>query len=283
MPLPPRHPATANYLPLVRAVSRGLRERGGVREGDHLVIACSGGADSVALLRALHLLHSRRKWNLSLTVAHVQHHLRPPEAAEGDAVFVAALAERLGLPYRRRDIRPGGEPGNVEANARELRYAALAETAREVGAGFVVTAHHADDQLETLLMAILRGTTAKGLRGIAWQRPLGDASSGGGARSGGEADSGGVVTSGGVMLLRPMLGATHDDAVALLEHLDQPWREDATNSDRSRTRARLRHEVLPVLRELRPSVARKAVELGDSLREGIESPRGQGAKEGKNP
>ncbi|MEM7627582.1 MAG: tRNA lysidine(34) synthetase TilS [Planctomycetota bacterium] len=238
------NPDAPSYLPLVRAVVHGLRHRGGVREGDHVLVACSGGADSVALLRSLHLLHRRRKWNLSLTVAHVQHHLRPEEAAEGDAAFVAALAEQLELPHRRRDIAPGSDAGNTEANAREHRYASLAEIAREIGAGFVATAHHADDQLETLLMAILRGTTAKGLRGIAWRRPLADS----------------------VTLIRPMLGATHADAVALLDHLGQPWREDATNLDRSRTRARLRHEVLPVLRELRPSVARKAVELSDALR-----------------
>ena len=239
------NPAAPSYLPLVRSLSHGLRHRVGVREGDHLIVACSGGADSVALLRALHLLHDRRKWNLSLTVAHIQHHLRPPEDAEGDAAFVEALAERMGLKYARRDITPGEAAGNVEANAREQRYAALAEVARQVGAGFVATAHHADDQLETLLMAILRGTTAKGLRGIAWHRPLDEQ----------------------VTLIRPMLNATHADAVEFLESLDQPWREDATNLDKSRTRARLRHDVLPVLRELRPSVARKAVEFSESLQQ----------------
>ncbi|MEO0515091.1 MAG: tRNA lysidine(34) synthetase TilS [Planctomycetota bacterium] len=239
-----QNPDTPSYWPLVRGVAHGLRHRGGMREGSHVVVACSGGADSVALVRAMHLLYRRRKWNLTLTVAHVQHHLRPPEAAEGDAGFVEALATQLGLGYARRDIAPGESAGNVEANAREQRYAALTDIAAEVGAGFVATAHHADDQLETLLMAILRGTTAKGLRGIAWQRPLSE----------------------NVMLIRPMLGATHAEAIALLDHLGQPWREDATNTDRSRTRARLRHEVLPVLRELRPSVARKAVELGDALR-----------------
>lgn len=235
----------AHYQPIVRALSRGLRRHGGVREGDHVVVACSGGADSVALLRGLDLLRCRRKWNLRLTVAHVQHHLRPPEAAEADAAFVDRLARDLGLPYERRDVRPGDLKGNVEANAREARYAALVEIAREAGAGFVATAHHADDQLETVLMALLRGTTAKGLRGIARTRPLSD----------------------GVALIRPLLDATHDEALALLKDMGQDWREDATNQDPSRTRARLRQEVLPVLRSLRPSVARKAVELGDALRE----------------
>ena len=243
------HPHAPSYWPLVRAVAHGLRHRGGVQEGDSVLVACSGGADSVALLRAMHLLRGRRKWNLKLTVAHVQHHLRPDDEAEGDAAFVAALADQLGLACVRRDITPGESAGNVEANAREQRYAALNAMAAEVGAGFVATAHHADDQLETLLMAILRGTTAKGLRGIAWQRPLDD------------------EVTGGVTVIRPMLGTTHAEAIDFLHRLEQPWREDQTNLDRSRTRARLRQEVLPVLRELRPSVARKAVELGDVLRD----------------
>ncbi|MEM8739170.1 MAG: tRNA lysidine(34) synthetase TilS [Planctomycetota bacterium] len=239
-----QNPRAPSYLPLVRAVAYGLRHRAAVPEGGHLLVACSGGADSVALLRALGLLHRRRKWNLTLSVAHVQHHLRPPDAAEGDAASVEHLAEQLGLAYHRRDIAPGDTPGNTEANAREQRYAALHQIARDIHAPFVATAHHADDQLETLLMAILRGTTAKGLRGIAWTRPLGPR----------------------VQLIRPMLGATRAEAVELLEHLGQSWREDATNRDPSRTRARLRHEVLPVLRELRPSVARKALELSEALR-----------------
>lgn len=231
-----------SYAPLVREVARALRRRCGVGEGDAVMVACSGGADSVALLRALARLASRRTWRLHLSVAHIQHHLR--QDAEGDARFVADLAESLGLAFYRGDLQLHDEPGNVEANARRQRYAALQSLAQDANARFVATAHHGDDQLETVLMALLRGTTARGLRGIAWQRPL----------------------SSNVQLIRPMLGCTHDQATALLAQLDQPWREDATNTDRSRTRARLRHEVLPVLRDLRPSVARKVLEMSDSLR-----------------
>ena len=243
-PSPPASDAAPQYSPLVRAVVHGLRRRCAVPAEAHIVVACSGGADSVALLRALDLLRGRRTWRLRLTVAHVQHHLRPAEEAEGDAAFVEALAGQLGLAFVRRDIAPAEEAGNVEASARRQRYAVLAEMAEQVGASFVATAHHADDHLETILMALLRGTTVKGLRGIAWRRRLPE----------------------GAVLIRPMLGATRAEAEAVLKQLDQPWREDATNQDRRRTRARLRHEVLPVLRELRPSVARKALELSDSLR-----------------
>lgn len=237
--------ADARYSPLVRALAHGLRRRCGVGEGDRLLVACSGGADSVALLRALHLLHDRRRWSLSLQVAHVHHHMRSAEQSDADAAFVQALAERLQLPYHRRDIHPARLPGNAEANARDQRYAALADIAKAAETPFVVTAHHADDQLETVLMAMLRGTSVKGLRGIAWRRSLCD----------------------GVSLIRPMLAGTHEQALQLLGHLDQPWREDHTNDDLTRTRARLRHEVLPVLRDIRPSVANKVVELTDRLRD----------------
>lgn len=231
------------YHPLVKAVARALRQRCGVAEGAHVVVAVSGGADSVALLRAMHHLSHRRKWRLHLTVGHVDHGLRDASAA--DAAFVVALAASLKLTCDVRKVDLARDAPNLEAVAREMRYDALSAMAQRAGATFVATAHHADDQLETLLMAMLRGTTVKGLRGIAWQRPLVD----------------------GVTLVRPMLRATHELAMDYLRKLDQPWREDHTNTDAARTRARLRRDVLPVLRELRPGVALKAVELSEHARD----------------
>ncbi|MFK7789287.1 MAG: tRNA lysidine(34) synthetase TilS, partial [Phycisphaeraceae bacterium] len=162
MPNPPAH-----YHPLVRSVARALRERCDVEPSSAIVVACSGGADSVALLRALAMLAPRRKWQLRVIVGHINHHLR--NEADDDAAFVEALAGVLSLPFARRDIRPADLPGNLEANARDLRYQSLAEIAKEHGASLIATAHHADDQLETLLMRMLRGSSVAGLRGIAWQ------------------------------------------------------------------------------------------------------------------
>ena len=241
---PAPHVGAAAYLPLMRSLVHGLRRRLGVTTGDHLAVACSGGADSVALLRGLHLLAPRRGWRLRLTVLHVQHHLRGA-AAEDDASFVAALAGSLDLPYLRQDIDPGPLPGNLEANARRLRYAALTTAARTCGATHLATAHPAADQLETLLMALLRGTTAAGLRGIAWQRPLAD----------------------DVQLIRPILAADRQQVRQFLQHLGQTWQEDHTNRDPTRTRARLRRDVIPHLRDLRPDVASKALQLSDHLRQ----------------
>lgn len=235
---------------LTRAAARGLRHRCGVKEGAHVLVAVSGGADSVALLRALVTLAPRRKWRLTLSVGHVQHHLRQPEA-EHDARFVEALAAELGLDFHRVDLtpppRPRPRPGaaNIESWARRQRYAALAQMAETCGAEFISTAHHADDQLETLLMRMLRGTGVAGLRGIAWRRRLAHE---------------------GLSVVRPMLGVTRAEVLDFLQTLGQAWREDHTNADLTRDRARLRHEVLPVLRAMRGDAARRAVALADHAR-----------------
>lgn len=241
-------PDTAYHL-LVRTVARSLRQPCGVTNPARILVAVSGGADSVALLRALHHLSHRRRWKLTLAVGHVDHHLRDDSAA--DAAFVADLARTLKLKCFRRDLALSRDTPNLEATAREHRYAALTEMAHECGAAFVATAHHADDQLETLLMALLRGTTVKGLRGIAWRRELPPALR---------------PPSSALFLIRPMLKATHAQAIDYLQQLDQPWREDHTNDDVTRTRARLRRDVLPVLRDLRPSAALKAAELAEHAR-----------------
>ena len=234
-----------HYHPLVKALAKSLRTKCRVRPGSTIVVACSGGADSIALLRGLAMLATRRKWELELIVGHVQHHLRG-EAAEQDAAVVRNLADELGLGFERRDVKPGQVPGNVEANARTMRYRALTQIALGHDAHYVATAHHADDQLETVLMRLIRGASVTGLRGIAWRKRL---------RTGHDADR--------VYAIRPMLGAHHEDAIDLLKQLGQPWQEDETNADLTRTRARLRHQVLPLLKAIRGDAAGKAVALAE--------------------
>lgn len=257
--------ADAPHHRLVASIASALRRRCGVREGDHLLAAVSGGPDSIAMLRALRLLAPRRTWRLQLHVGHVQHHLRGT-AAEMDAQFVAELADRLHLPLHRLDLDLRHNSGNLEARARHERYLALAQMARQAGAKFVATAHHGDDQLETMLMRILRGTQIEGLRGIAWQCPLSQLTRNRSAIVPNNRDRN-LPTACNPIVIRPMLGSDHATACHFLNTLGQPWRDDLSNKDRSRTRARLRLEVLPVLRDLRPSAARKAVELADHLRQ----------------
>ncbi len=244
---------------LVRRLIFGLRQRCAADRIGRLVVGVSGGADSVALLRGLHLLSQRRTFELQPIVVHVHHHLRPPDQADADAAFTQSLAQRLQLPFMHKDIAPGVAAAqtarNLEATSRRLRYAALAQAAHENDAAAVATAHHADDQLETLLMRLIRNASPAAMAGIRWRRRLSEP----------EPEVLQESSAEPRMLIRPMLAATHADAVDFLNAIEQPWREDETNTDRSRTRARLRHEVLPVLRDLRPDAAEQAVKLAERV------------------
>ena len=236
------------HHPFVKVVAEALRRRCGVKKGDRLVVAVSGGADSVALLLALSDVAPRRTWRLELSVAHVQHHLREAQDdAEQDAEFVTQLAKRLNLVFMRADLDLSECRGNLEAQARRHRYAALGNMAAQFGAEHVVVAHHADDQMETVLMRLLRGASVKGLSGMAWRRRLAPDS---------------LVT-----LLRPMLAVDRAAVLGLLQDMGQTWREDRTNTDMTRVRARLRQQVLPVLHAIRADAPQQAVRLGEHLRQ----------------
>lgn len=193
--------------------------------GARLLVAVSGGADSVALLRGLAHLRSRLK--LHLHVAHLDHALREESAA--DAQWVADLAHRLELPCtveRLSGAQPlHSESPGLEESARRLRYEFLERTAREQHCPTIAVAHTADDQAETVLHHILRGTGLSGLRGMRDRRPL-------------TAD---------LWLVRPLLELRRADLREALAVDQQDFREDATNRDESYTRNRLRHKLLPQL------------------------------------
>lgn len=251
-------------------VAEGLRRHCGVPSTARMVVAVSGGGDSVALLRALVALTQRGTHDLAISVGHVHHHLRGAES-DVDADFVESLADELDLPFMRADVDvDAGAGGNVEAKARKLRYEALATMAEVFKAGYVVTAHHGDDQLETLLMRLLRGTSVEGLRGIAWRRELPmpaqrtQLSAGvSTARAFAERENNTAT----VHLIRPMLAANRRQVHGYLHALGQTWREDRTNHDVSRVRARLRHDVLPILEDVKPDAAQRAVVLADHVAE----------------
>ena len=189
-----------------------------------LLVAVSGGGDSVALLRLLCGGPYR------LEVAHVDHALRPDSA--DDAQFVRALSETLKMPHhgvRLEVARIAQEKGwNLEDAARRLRYDFLTRTAKRVGAGVVVTGHTQDDQGETVLMQLLRGA----------------------------AHLGGIPARRG-QVVRPLLGVSRQKLRGYLTELNQPFLDDPTNTDTRRTRAWLRHEVLPLLAQRYPAVSEK--------------------------
>lgn len=200
------------------------------------LVAASGGADSSALLIALATTAAPG----SIVAGHVVHDLRSAEQSHADRDAARLLAEKLNVPFVETQVRARAEKGNVEEAARRLRYAALGKLAREQGCGFVATAHHADDQLETLLMRLLRGAGPAGLGGIRSRRPI-------------------DALDPRVLLIRPMLPITHSEAIDICTSFGWAWREDATNLDTTRLRSALRHRVLPILRELKPGAPARAV------------------------
>ncbi|EAQ81263.1 cell cycle protein mesJ-like [Blastopirellula marina DSM 3645] len=189
-----------------------------------VMVAVSGGADSVALLRSLAAI--RESGPGRLIAVHVDHNLR--KESDTDAQFVAQLAQQLGIEgiLGRVDFELSG-PDGIEAAARSARYGFLRTFAMDHGARYVVTAHTADDQIETVLHRILRGTSLAGLSGIPRAREL----------------------ELGISLLRPMLSIRRSEVEAYLADLGQTFRHDETNDESRFFRNRLRNDLLPLLRD----------------------------------
>lgn len=199
-----------------------------------LLAAVSGGADSVAMLRALAAIKQGGAGRL--VVAHYNHRLRGSDA-DDDARFVSTLSHACGLSLV---TGAADEPLASEDAARQARYRFLSSAADEVGARYVVTAHTADDQVETILHRIIRGTGISGLAGIRRTRRLGAAT-----------------------LIRPMLGIRRHEVLEYLGSLGQAFRQDATNDQCRFTRNRIRHELLPLLSgQYNPRIDEALLRLG---------------------
>lgn len=205
-------------------------------EGAVVLVAVSGGLDSVVLLDVLHRLSPRHGWRL--VIGHFNHRLRGRESA-GDERFVRSLARKLGWPYvaGRDDVRRRAAAGGVsiEMAAREARHAFLVAAARTHRARFVALAHHADDQVELVLLRLLRGAGSDGLGGMKWSGPAP------GRR--------------GVRLIRPLLGQSK----SALRQYARSWslhhREDASNRSLDILRNRVRRRLIPLLRrEFQPGL-----------------------------
>jgi tRNA(Ile)-lysidine synthase len=204
------------------------------RAGERVAVAVSGGADSVALLLAI--AASRAETGVVVSAVHVHHGLRGAEA-DGDAQFVADLAKALEVQLRKElgDVAmlAAKRGQGIEEAARALRYRVFHELLGSHEIDAVATAHTLDDQAETVLLKMLRGAWTEGLGGIA---PV-------------------VASAGGGRIVRPLLEVTRAEIVAYLEAQGQPWREDTTNQELTFTRNRVRHTLLPQLREFQPRIA----------------------------
>jgi tRNA(Ile)-lysidine synthase len=227
---------------LVESLRVSLRERFGVCAGQRLGVAVSGGADSVALLRLL--LEVREELGIVLCVAHFNHKLRG-KASEADEKFVARLAARLGLEFfsAREDVaqKARRERANLEDAARRARYAFFEQLVMEGRVSRVLVAQTADDQAETVLAHILRGAGLAGLAGI-------------------HPEAGSVF--------RPLLAIRRAALRAYLRGKRQNWREDRSNRDETRTRSRIRHQLLPFLeKQFQSSVVGHLCQLAELARE----------------
>lgn len=201
-----------------------------------MLVAVSGGADSVALLAALHEL--RDELRIRVEAAHLDHGLRGAES-DADRAFVEELTARLAIPLAVERARLAA--GNVEAAARQARYAFLARAAAASGATRIATAHTQDDQAETLLLRLLRGAGRRGLGGI---RPRRGA------------------------IIRPLLLCDRVQVRYFLVERGLAWRRDRSNFDFALARARVRSGYLPALaRELNPRLSRALARLADVLRD----------------
>jgi tRNA(Ile)-lysidine synthase len=206
------------------------------------LVGVSGGSDSVALLRLISAVRAESSRRGNLIVAHYDHGWRDDSAL--DATFVAELAAALELPCilgsAADESDTAGQAARSEQRARASRYAFLTRTAKQHGARLIAVAHTADDQVETILHHLIRGSGLRGLGAIRRSRTIDES----------------------LTLTRPLLGFRGTQLVDYLQSLGQSFRVDPANADPNYTRARIRHELLPQLRSYNAEVERSLLRLG---------------------
>jgi len=212
-----------------------------IAPGDKILVCVSGGVDSIVLLHVLHRFSKGQ--NFSLVVAHVNHMARGKNS-DADADFVEGVAEKLKLPFFLKKIDVGIKRLQLKTSfqdaARIIRYQFFEETLKEVGCNKIALGHSADDQVETILMNIVRGTGLKGLTGIPQVRGN---------------------------IIRPFLEIYRKDLETYLKENDISFRNDASNSDEKYLRNRVRHELIPHLETYNPGIKKNLREMSGIVRE----------------
>ncbi|MFT4577560.1 MAG: tRNA(Ile)-lysidine synthase [Nitrospinales bacterium] len=225
-----------SFLKNIEQVLKGL-----IAPGDKVLVGVSGGTDSIVLLHVLHWFS--RIQNYSLIVVHINHMARGKDS-DADANFVESVAEKFKLPFYLKKIDVGVERLKLKTSfqdaARIIRYNFFEETLRAVGGNKVALGHSADDQVETILMNIVRGTGLKGLAGIPQVRGF---------------------------IIRPFWGIHRKDLDIYLKENDISFRDDSSNSDKKYLRNRIRHELIPHLESYNPSIKKSLQEMSGIARE----------------
>ncbi|MDF0672801.1 MAG: tRNA lysidine(34) synthetase TilS [Nitrospira sp.] len=228
------------WPPLLHRVVRTVRSRRLFLCGQHLLVAVSGGPDSVALVSILHRLRS--SWKLTLSAVHCNYGLRGDESEE-DQQFVEAFCRQLEVPLhvRRVGIHVDGRKASLQAEARDLRYRVMREVAEQCGADRIAVGHTADDQAETVLLWMLRGAGLTGLSGMPAFRDN--------------------------KVIRPLYDTKRQEILTYLRTAGLSFREDSSNLQPRYLRNRVRREVMPVLNRLVPSSLDALCRLADICRE----------------
>ncbi len=210
-----------------------------------IVVAVSGGADSTALLLALEELKTSGKLHTGICVAHLDHRLR--KSSSKDAKWVADLAAKLGFKSVIGRAKVLETDDNLEQAARKARYAFLERTAKRVSANYVLTAHTMDDQAETVLLRLMRGSASPGLGGMESVRPLAKNSS--------------------IKLVRPLLWARRIETEAYCRHRRIQFLSDEMNDDLSFARVKVRKQLLPLMQSFNNRVVEAISRTATQLRE----------------
>jgi len=232
---------------LLADIEESIRTRKLLPREQSVIVAVSGGLDSMVLLHLLHKLSVPHRWRL--IVAHYNHQLRG-RSSNADERLVRQVAKSLGLPcvVGRGSVKSRAQSTgqSLEMAARDLRHTFLAHTARRLKAHFIALAHHADDQVELFFLRLLRGAGGEGLAGMKWQ--------------------GRSPVDSRVLLVRPMLGFRRLE-LAEFAHLHRiKFREDASNASMDHFRNRIRHELLPLLEsDYRPGLAKSVLRSMDII------------------
>jgi tRNA(Ile)-lysidine synthase len=233
---------------LLEHVTKSIQTHSLLRHGQPILVAVSGGLDSIVLFHILHELSSAQRWKL--TVAHLNHQLRG-RSSDMDERLVCRTARKLGWPavVERADVRQFARASklSLEMAARRTRHDFLARTAAGLQIGTIALGHHADDQVELFFLRLLRGSGSEGLAGMKWSSPS--------------------PANPQIKLIRPLLSQSKEALAEFAKARKIPFREDASNRSLDILRNRIRHELIPLLRrKYQPGLARTILRIMEILR-----------------